>query len=124
MLKTALAGALALAAMGTSLAIAQTSGNAPAQHARAIEGAPVITAAHIGRLKGVLRLTAAQARFWPPVERILRELARERAQLDDMAQRRLMMAAMPLIHSLNDEQKERALAMARAMGISVVAMAM
>jgi hypothetical protein len=124
MLKSALAGALALAVMGTSLAVAQTSEKAPAQHARAVEGAPVITAAHIGRLRGVLRLTVAQARFWPPVERILRELARERAQLDEVAQRRLMIAALPLIHSLNDEQKERALTMARAMGISVVAMAM
>jgi len=124
MLKTALAGALALAGMGSSLAIAQTSDTAPAQHARAAEGAPVITAAHIGRLKAALRLTAAQVRYWPPVERVLRALARERAQLDEVTQRRLMVVALPLIHCLDDEQKQRALAVARAMGVSVVAMAM
>lgn len=124
MLKSAFAGVLVLAGMGTSLAVAQSNEKAPAEHAREVEGAPIVTAGHIGRLRAALRLTAAQARFWPPVERILREFAHARAQLDESSMRRLMIAAMPLVHSLNDEQKQRALTVARAMGFSVVAAAM
>jgi hypothetical protein len=124
MLKSLLAGAVALVGMGPCLALAQTQDKAPAEHARAAEGAPIVTAGKIGHLKAALRLTLAQARYWPPVERVLRALARERAELDDVALRRLMFAAMPLIHSLSDEQKQRALTVARAMGFSVVASAM
>jgi hypothetical protein len=124
MLKAALAGALALAGIGPCLAATQMSDTTSAHHARAAAGVPVVTSAHIGRLKNVLRLTAEQVRYWPPVERVLRALARERAQLDDVSLRRLMIAALPLIHSLNDEQKQRALTEARAMGFSVVASAM
>jgi hypothetical protein len=124
MLKSLLAGAVALVGMGPCLALAQTQEKAPAQHARAAEGTPIVTAGKIGHLKAALRLTWAQARYWPPVERVLRALARERAELDDVALRRLMFAAMPLIHSLSDEQKQRALMVARAMGFSVVASAM
>jgi hypothetical protein len=123
MLKAALAGVLALAGMAPCSAIAHTD-EIPAHHARTSDGIRVVTAAQIGRLKHVLRLTAEQVRYWPPVERVLRDLARERAQLDDVSLRRLMIAALPLIHSLKDEQKQRALTEARAMGFSVVASAM
>jgi len=124
MLKLALASALALAAMGSPFAIAQTRDPVPAEHASATDGAPVIRTAHIVRLKAVLRLTAAQARYWPPVERVLRALARARVQLDTTSQQRLMFAALPLIRCLSDEQKQNALAVARSMGFTIVASAM
>ena len=124
MLKLALASALALAGMGTSLAVAQTAYPVSGEHARSAEGAPIIRAVHIARLKVALKLSAEQARYWPPVERVLRALAHERLQLDAMSQQRLMIAALPLIHCLDDGQKQRALAVARSMGFTIVASAM
>jgi hypothetical protein len=130
MLKAALAGAFALAVAGSSLAIAETTGGNAAPAARAaIGGGPVVTVAHIARLKSVLKLTAEQEPYWPPVEAALRDIARQQMQrlrsrastiaLDAAAVRRLMVTALPLIVRLNDDQKRHALAMTKAMGFAV-----
>jgi len=128
MLKTAFVGALALAVMGPSLANAETPGMTSTRHASAAEGAGglVVTNAHIARLKAVLKLNAEQRRYWPRVESALRQLAHRRAPLlaDGQEARRVMILAMPLINSLNDDQRREALTMARTMGFSAVASAM
>lgn len=120
MLKATLAGALALAVMGSSLALAQTDGSVQRTNTSA-EAGPVVTHAHIARLKSVLKLSAAQQQFWPPVEAALRGLAAKRAALraDAAEARRVLIVALPLLQSLSDDQKRQALAMARSMGFAV-----
>src|SRR5947209_17771638 len=120
MLKAALAGAFALAVMGSSFALAQTDGSVQRANTTS-EAGPVVTNAHIARLKSVLKLNAAQQQYWPPVEAALRDLARQRAALraDAAEVRRVLVVALPLLHSLSDDQKRQALAMARSMGFAV-----
>jgi hypothetical protein len=94
----------------------------------------VITESHIARLRAALRLTPAQQPHWVPVEAALSELARQQARgeaagfsykLTDrssavaetaMQLRRLRAIAMPLIMSLDDNQKRDAITFARNMG--------
>jgi hypothetical protein len=90
----------------------------------------VITESHIVRLRAALKLTPAQQPHWVPVEAALSELARRQARgatrkfADHSSAvaatatqlRRLKAVAMPLIHTLDDNQKREAIAFARALG--------
>lgn len=93
----------------------------------------VITESHIARLRAALKLTPAQQVHWVPVEAALSELARRQARgaagaahkLTDrssalaataMQLRRLKAVAMPLIQTLDDNQKREAIAFARTLG--------
>ncbi len=83
-------------------------------------GGIVITDGQIAQFKATLRLTAAQERYWAPVEAALRDMSQRQAQqsatrgfvqrlkavtLDAAGLRRLTSAAMPLLKSL-DERPE------------------
>jgi hypothetical protein len=86
----------------------------------------------------MLKLTPAQERYWEPVEAALRGIARRQAHsetdgfvhrisnrvvsimLNSAAIERLVVAARPLIKSLNDEQKQAAQAIAMEMGLGPV----
>ena len=101
----------------------------------------VLTEGHVVRLRAALRLTPAQQQLWAPVEAALVDLARQQARgdaagftykLTDRSSaiaatatqlRRLKVIAMPLIHSLNDNQKREAMAFAQAMGLQHLATA-
>jgi hypothetical protein len=92
----------------------------------------------IGYVKRVLRLTAEQERYWPPVESALRGLSRRQADaepagfvrrlsrrvvsivLDSAAVERLAVSARPLVAVLDDEQKRTAMTLAQQMGLGPV----
>ena len=94
----------------------------------------VITESHIARLRATLRLTSAQQAHWLPVEVALSELARQQARGEaagfsqkftdrgaslnaTMTQlRRIKSIALPLIKSLDENQKRDAISFARNMG--------
>ena len=124
--KVALAGAFALAVVGFALDIAQAGEAAPIKLAAEAQAGPVVTSAHIARLKAELKLTADQQRYWVPVEAALRDLARRHAAVAAGAPeaKRVMIVALPLIGSLNEEQKRKAMVMARSMGFMTVASAL
>jgi hypothetical protein len=95
----------------------------------------------IGRIRSVLRLTAEQERYWPPVEAALRNVARQQAGaepagfvrrisrrvvsivLNSAAVERLAVAARPLIAVLDNDQKQAASGLAQEMGLGPVVMA-
>jgi hypothetical protein len=124
------AGAVALVMMGSSALVAQ------AGEANAASGL-VITDTQIAQFKAMLNLTPAQEKYWVPVEATLREMSRRQAQqtgsglihrltsitLDAAGMRRLSSAALPLIKSLDEDQKRQAMQVARAMGFASVASA-
>ena len=134
MIKAALAGAVALATVG-SLTVSQGGiGIAPAA-AQEI----VVSHAQIARLKSALRLTADQEHLWRPVEASLRAMARLQDQyrvasvdgfvastksrlsgytLNAANMYRLKSAAQPLIGRLNDEQKHAGMQVLQSMGVS------
>jgi hypothetical protein len=109
-------------------ATARELANAHAAHS-------IITETHIVRLRATLKLTAAQLPYWAPVEVALYELARQQARgeaagfnarytgyssavaLTEAHLRRLKAIAMPLIYSLDDNQKRDAIAFGRNMGL-------
>jgi len=92
----------------------------------------------IGRVKSMLHLTAAQERYWAPVETALRSLAQRQPAdasegfvhrigrrvvavvLDSAAVERLAVSARPLIAVLDDNQKRTAMMMAQQMGLGPV----
>jgi hypothetical protein len=102
--------------------------------------------AEIGHFKAVLKLTPSQEQYWPPVDAVLRELAREQAPtvaaamatgaggraagklpkltIGEADMNRLASAAFPLMMTLNEEQKRDAAQFARAMGLERVASAL
>jgi hypothetical protein len=94
----------------------------------------------IARFKAALRLTPDQERHWPRVESALRDIARKPDQADEQrgmlrrigsratemmlsasAVKRLVSAAQPLMKTLDQEQKSKAMQIARAMGFASVA---
>jgi zinc resistance-associated protein len=128
MRKTVLAGAMALVMIGSSALVAQASDLG--QPTAGI----VVTEAQIAQFKAMLNLTPAQAKYWAPVEATLRDLARRQAQqsentgfvqrlktitLNAASMRRLSSAALPLIKSLDQDQKRDAMEVARAMGFKL-----
>jgi hypothetical protein len=141
MMKAALVGALALAAIGVAPVAAAEDVSSVSQISRTTF---VITDAHISRLHSMLRLTAAQERHWPAVEAALRRFAREQAREDAAASgfvqrlrtqassvasqavslKRVVSAAMPLIRSLDEDQKRDATRLARALGFDKLASAL
>ncbi len=141
MLKVALAGALSLATIGSSLAWADE--DVEQQTRPALQSGFVLTHAQITRFKSVLKLTAAQEQYWPAVEQAFREMSRQQFRneassqglvqgisnraaalgVSALAMQRLASAAYPLIRSLDEGQKQSALALARAMGLESVASA-
>jgi hypothetical protein len=100
------------------------------------------TAINVARIKSVLRLTAEQERYWPPVEAALRDIARRQTHddqagfvrrisrrvvsvvLDSAAIHRLAVAARPLIAVLSDEQMQAASGLAQEMGLGPVVAAL
>lgn len=132
MWKVALAGVVALAAMGFFSVSHDGVGltQAAAQDV-------VVTEARIARLKNALKLTPAQERYWGPLEARLRaHLSRQAAagEADGIVQRararlarwtlnasavqQLSAAAQPLISSLDEAQKRSGLTAMRAMGVA------
>jgi hypothetical protein len=142
MWKAGLAGIVALATIGSSLAFADTE-SSQKQGSPAVSSQVTVSHAQISRLKGVLKLTGAQEQLWPAVETAFRELFQHQVAdgvapnglvqgitnkaaaigLNALALRRLGTAAYPLIQTLSDEQKESAIAFARSMGLSTIAAA-
>jgi hypothetical protein len=127
MWKAALAGAVALATAGTVLGTTAAQANETGfiqQH----PGQVVISAAHVARLRAALQLTVEQERHWPAVEAVLysmrRHVAGQRGPVilvDANGARRVMSAAMPLFHSLDQRQRSIALQLVNSMGLSVFA---
>ena len=134
MLKSALAGAVALATVGT-LSISQHGvGVAPAAAEEII-----VTEGQIARLHAALRLTTAQEHYWRAVAATLRSIAHHQQQdqlasadaglvarararlsgyaLSGMAMQRLRSAAQPLIGVLTTEQKEAGRSVLASMGV-------
>ncbi len=142
MFKTGIAGVIALAAMGSSFAFAQTEVSFAPRQVSAARSAVMVTYAQIARLKSDLKLTVEQEPLWPAVERAFREIGQQQSSessasqgivqgiktraaaigMNALALRELAAAAYPLIRTLNDEQKQSALTFARSIGLdSVVA---
>jgi hypothetical protein len=129
-----IAGALALAA---AVAVPHWTG---AVRASEMAGPQVEHASkiNIARIKHVLKLTAAQQRYWAPVEAALIRISHRQARhdadgvitrvrrravavvFDSAAIAQLAAAARPLVRVLDDEQKQSALMLAQEMGFGWV----
>jgi zinc resistance-associated protein len=137
MRKAAIAGALALATMGMSSALADDVQGRGEWTRPTTQAGFVLTESHIARLRSVLNLNAAQERYWPAVEAALRNIMRQQASWAERGSRgflqfagaysyqaagfnRLMSAALPLIKTLDEGQKREAMSLARAIGIQAI----
>jgi len=111
MRKLVLAGAVALAMMGSSAAFAGDG--------------LVVTEGHLAHFHSVLQLRPEQERYWARIAATVRDIARRQggggATLDAPALKRLISAAMPLFRQLDTDQKREAMRLARALGISSLA---
>lgn len=143
MWKAGFAGVVALATMSATFAFAEPASLAGRDARGAEQTEVVVSQAQIARLKSNLKLTAEQEPLWPAVERAFRELSQQAFEdsgadqglvhrigsravavgLNAVALRRLATAAYPLIQTLNDEQKQSAVAFARSVGLEDVASA-
>jgi len=140
MKRVLLASALALASVGLSPAFADSIGTEVEKGVHLSERATlVISEAQIARFKSALKLTPAQEQLWAPIEVELRQITRIGSRgesegivqrirsrfrtivLDVAALRRLGAAARPLLMSLDDEQKQKALQISRTMGMASLA---
>jgi hypothetical protein len=127
------AGAFALAALFFAVPAATNSALA----AEAFSETQVQPRVDIARIKSVLRLTAEQQTYWPPVEAALRDLGRHHSGdgsslitrvssrvtsfvLDSSAIARIGAAARPLVRVLDDRQKQDAMMLVREMGLGPV----
>ena len=134
MWKAALAGAVALATMGSFSFSHQRFGIAPAAAQEV-----VVTEGQIAQLHAALHLTAAQERHWHAVAATLRRLGHQQAQyqvasndggfvarsqrvagyaVTAMIMQRLRAVAQPLIADLTEEQKQAGRNVLAAMGVS------
>jgi hypothetical protein len=134
MRKTALAGAFALAMMGTFSFSPLGLGVSPAS-AQDI----TVTEGQIARLHAALHLTPAQEHHWYPVAATLRRLGHVQAQFQlasadegfvartrrvagytvtAMTMQRLRAVAQPLIAALSEEQKDAGRSVLGSMGVS------
>jgi hypothetical protein len=122
------AGALALAIMGPCL-VKHDTANAVTLEANKL------TEVNIAQIKGLLKLTSAQEPLWAKIEEVLISVAREQAQnesggllhrisrrvisiaFNDTVTQRLKSAALPLLASLNEDQKMVVRRLASRMGI-------
>jgi hypothetical protein len=135
------AGAFALATMALLLNVSL----AQSAELNVMNGEQARPAASIdiGRIKSVLKLTAAQEPYWAPVEAALRDLARHQARtessdglvhrishrvvsvvLSSTAVQRLAVAARPLIAKLDEDQMRAAHGLAAEMGLGPVVAAL
>ena len=140
MKRVLLASALVLASVTMSPAIADSVGTEVEKGVHLSERATLaISQAQIARFKAALKLTPAQEQLWAPIEAELRQITRTGLRsesegivqrirsrfrtivLDVQALRRLGDVARPLLKSLDDEQKQRGLQVARTMGMSSLA---
>jgi hypothetical protein len=141
MLKSALAGAFALAAIGSSSSFAQDYQLQSYPQERTSGANSGMVNSKIAQFKSALQLSSEQARHWPRVEAVLRDVVarahQQEASADGYIQRvtnkvgsamvsanavrRLVAAASPLVKSLDPSQKQVAIAMARDMGFGSVA---
>jgi hypothetical protein len=141
MLKSALAGAFALAAIGSSVSFAQDYQLQSYPQERAGSSDTGMINSKIAQFKSALHLTSDQQRHWPRVEAVLRDVVARANQQEASAEgyvqrvtnrvgsamvtantvRRLVAAANPLIKSLDPGQKQVAMAIARDMGFGAVA---
>jgi hypothetical protein len=121
MIKLALAGALALAAVGVLPASAD-----PQRISSQVAAGAALTESHIAQAKAALRLTPAQERHWPRVAAALRAFARQGngAASQINGARRVISAARPLLRSLDAEQKQAAMMMVRSLGFGHLASAL
>jgi zinc resistance-associated protein len=109
---------------------------APARPLAASRPGYILDDAQIASIKERLHLTQDQERMWPAVEAALRNMAYKRAQqaavrgaarnvqaaaVDPEAVQGLKSAAVPLIMSFNDEQKEEVRSLAHVMGLDQLA---
>jgi hypothetical protein len=141
MWKAAFAGIFMLLIAGPTGVFAEPQ-TTPAAYHVASQALPGELDSGIARFKAALRLTPEQERHWPRVESALRGIARNADQnadggtrgmlrrigsratemvLSAAAIKRLVSAAQPLMKTLDDEQKGKALQLARAMGFGGVA---
>lgn len=135
-----LASSFALASLTFSPAFAGSPGTEFEKGAQLLERSSlVISEAQIARFKTALKLTPAQEQLWAPIEAELQQITRTGQRnepegivqrirnrfrsivLDVAALRRLGNAARPLLMSLDDEQKQKALQISRTMGMSSLA---
>ncbi len=133
-----LASMLVLASVTFSPAFADSLGTEFEKGAHQLERSSlVISETQIARFKAALKLTPAQEQLWAPIDAELRQITRQRSEpegivqrirnrfrsivLDVAALRRLGNAARPLLMSLDDEQKQKALQISRTMGMSSLA---
>jgi hypothetical protein len=123
-----LAAAVALATMGTILLAGGVA------QAASLEGIK-ITEVNIAEIKGQLKLTTAQQLLWERVEGVLLSIAREQAQdesanllrrisrrvvsiaVNSAVTQRVTSAALPLLASLDEEQKTTARRIAQRLGL-------
>jgi zinc resistance-associated protein len=116
-------------------AVAKPS-TAPARPLAASRPGYILDDAQIASIKERLHLTPDQESMWPAVEAALRNMAYKRAQqaavrgaarnvqaaaVDPEAVQGLKSAAVPLIMSFNDEQKEEVRSLAHVMGLDQLA---
>jgi LTXXQ motif family protein len=135
MWKAALAGAVALATVGSFSFSQQGFGISPAA-AQEI----VVTEGQIARLHAALHLTPAQERHWHSVAATLRSLGHQQQQyrvasadagfvertqsrvagyaVTAVAMQRLRSVAQPLVGALSEEQKEAGRGVLASMGVS------
>ena len=135
MWKAALAGAVALATMGSFSFSHQGFGITPAAAEEM-----VVTEGQIAQLHAALHLTAAQERHWHAVAATLRNLGRQQQQyrvastdggfvaqaksrvagyaVTAVTMQRVRAAAMPLVAALTEEQKQAGRNALSAMGVS------
>jgi hypothetical protein len=141
MLKSALAGAFALATIGSSVAVAQDYQLQSYTQERPETGNSSAVNSKIAQFKSALHLNSDQQRHWPRVEAVLRDVVaraqQQEASADGYVQRvtnrvgaamvtansvrRLVAAASPLVKSLDPNQKQVAMSIARDMGFGAVA---
>ena len=136
--------AVALPAALPAHPIAESAGNpakpaktptAAARPAASNRSAYILDDAQIASIKARLHLTPDQEQMWPAVEAALRNIAYKRTQqaregggaslqaqaFDPNAVRGLKTAAVPLIMSFNEEQKEEVRNLAHVMGLDQLA---
>ncbi len=131
MWKAALAGAVALVAVGVLPVSAQDSA-ATSQASSAAKAAA--DEARIASVKASLRLRADQERYWPRVASAIRaytnrprpsgeggQASLQRAATKALYAQRVVSAAAPLIKALDPEQRQTAMGFIRALGFGHLA---
>jgi hypothetical protein len=88
------------------------------------------TLGHIAEIKASMNLRPDQEQYWPQVEGVLRDLARQfaaqkaggkKVAIGAAEAQRLYWAAGPLVMSMTEDQKQEIRRIARAMGLAQVA---